>query len=67
MPSIMVVAHNDAGGKTAFQLKERVSSLHLDDPHFSAQLLERVAWAVADAEQAERTGAADSDQTAPAR
>jgi hypothetical protein len=62
MPSIMVVAHTDAGGETAFQLKERVSALHLDDPHFSAQLLERVAWAVADAEQAERTGAAGSDR-----
>jgi hypothetical protein len=59
MPSIIVVAHNDAGGETSFQLHERVSSLHLDDSHLSAQLLERVAW---DAEHAERTGAAESDR-----
>jgi hypothetical protein len=60
MPSIMVVADTDAGGETAFQLKERVSAVHLNDPYFSAQLIERVAWAVADAEQAERTSAAGS-------
>jgi hypothetical protein len=62
VPSIMVVAHTDAGDETASQLKERVSALHLNDRHFSAQLIERVAWAVADAEHAERTRAAGSDR-----
>jgi hypothetical protein len=63
MPSIMVVTHTpDAGGETAFQLKERVSAQHLNDPHFSAQQLERIVWAVADAEHAERTRATGSDR-----
>jgi hypothetical protein len=39
-----------------------VSALHLNDPHFSAQLIERVAWAVADAENAARISAAGSDR-----
>jgi hypothetical protein len=54
MPSIIVVADTDEDREGAFRLKERVTVPHLDDPHFSAQLIERLAWAVADAEEAER-------------
>jgi hypothetical protein len=34
-------------------LDERVDSVHLCDDHASAQLIERLAWAVTDAEQAQ--------------
>jgi hypothetical protein len=34
-------------------LDERVDSLHLCDDHASAQLIERLAWAVTDAEEAQ--------------
>jgi len=63
VPSIIVVAHTGAenqipsqGDRRRFQLKERVSAADVDNPHFSSQLIERLAWALADAERAERSG-----------
>jgi hypothetical protein len=35
-------------------LDERVSSIHLADGHAAEQLIERLAWAVTDAEASER-------------
>lgn len=35
-------------------MDERVSSVHLSDDHASAQLIERLAWAVTDAEDAQQ-------------
>jgi hypothetical protein len=35
-------------------LDERVSSIHLADGHAAEQLIERLAWAVTDAEENER-------------
>jgi hypothetical protein len=62
MPSIVVVADTKTEDRTfrddrrTFQLKERVSASDVDDPHFSSQLIQRIGWALADAEEAERTG-----------
>jgi hypothetical protein len=57
----MVVAESDADEPSAFghdrrsfQLKERVTSSDLSDPHLAAQLIERIGWALSDAEDAER-------------
>jgi hypothetical protein len=36
-------------------LDERVNSIHLRDDHAAEQLVERLAWAVTDAEDAERS------------
>jgi hypothetical protein len=52
--SIIVVADADAGDAGGFVFNERVSASLLDDPHCSSQLIERMGWALADAEQAER-------------
>jgi hypothetical protein len=52
--SIIVVADTDAGDASGFLFKERVSAPLLDDPHFSSHLIERMGWALADAEQPER-------------
>jgi len=41
------------GEETPVLLDERVNSAHLCDDHAAGQLIERVAWAVADAEEAE--------------
>jgi hypothetical protein len=61
MPSIIVVAHREAegqipseGDRRRFQLKERVSASDIANPYFSSQLIERIAWALADAERTER-------------
>jgi hypothetical protein len=63
VPSIIVVAHTEAAGqipsqgdRRRFQLKERVSASDVANPHFSSQLIERIAWALADAERAEHSG-----------
>jgi hypothetical protein len=54
MPSIVVVPDTDAHEVGEFSFRERVTAPLLDDPHFAAQLIERLAWAVGDAEEAER-------------
>jgi hypothetical protein len=61
VPSVIVVAESDMDEPSAFshdrrsfQLKERVTSSDLSDPHVAAQLIERFGWALADAEDAER-------------
>jgi hypothetical protein len=63
VPSIIVVANTETEDRIAsrddqlaFQLKERVSASDVDNPHFSSQLIERIGWALADAEKAERAG-----------
>jgi hypothetical protein len=38
-------------------LDEQVSSVHLGSGHAAAQLIERLAWAISDAEASERTQA----------
>jgi hypothetical protein len=53
----MVVADGDSADAGAFKLKERVSATQLRDQHFGAQLLERLRWALEDAERAERGSA----------
>jgi len=45
-------------------LDESVSSVHLSTAHAAAQLVQRLAWAVADAENAE---GAQGDRREPAR
>jgi hypothetical protein len=56
MPQIIVRADptND-GDEGAITMQERVVSDNLDSSHFGAQLIERVAWAVRDAHDAERS------------
>jgi hypothetical protein len=54
MPRIMVVAHTANGGEAAVFLAERLTTVHLDDARYAAQLVERLKWAGEDAEHAER-------------
>ena len=54
MPSILIVPDTEAGDATErFKLMERVSARDLSDEHICAQLLERIGWAVEDAEREE--------------
>jgi hypothetical protein len=52
--NIIVVDEDHTSDDTPFAFKERVSAPMLQNPHFAAQLIERVAWAVADAEAGEQ-------------
>jgi hypothetical protein len=53
MPQILVVTdlRDDTGSTVVY--RERVSLSDLDSDHFSGQLVERVGWAMLDAEELE--------------
>jgi hypothetical protein len=56
MAKILVTATPDdsAQGAPAVLLEESVSSVHLSTSHAAMQLIERLDWAVRDAEEFER-------------
>jgi hypothetical protein len=54
MPQILVVTDQDQVDSTIVY-RERVSTSDLDSDHFSGQLVERVGWAMLDAEEMEQT------------
>ena len=54
MPRIIVVSEPSAGPEGAITLDERVTPADLQSGHHSAQLIERVGWAVHDADDVER-------------
>ena len=54
MPSILIVPETgDDPVVERFKLRERVSASDLHDEHICAQLIERIGWAVEDAEREE--------------
>jgi hypothetical protein len=56
MPQIIVAADRGAAfGEGAVTFRERVNVADFESQHFAAQLLERLGWAVEDADQAEQT------------
>ena len=65
MARVIVVAERESDppdlldrDRRTFQLKERVTSSDARDPHVAAQLIERIGWALADAEDIELRQAA---------
>jgi hypothetical protein len=54
MTKIVVMADVTEGRGDAILLEERVVSIHLSDGHAAEQLIERLGWAVNDAEELER-------------
>ncbi|MEA2141004.1 MAG: hypothetical protein QOC91_1103 [Solirubrobacteraceae bacterium] len=55
MPRIIVTTDpTDRRDEPPVLLDERVDSLHLCDDHAAEQLIERLAWAVSDAEDTQR-------------
>lgn len=62
MPQIIVTAdrRTDRGrdGEEAVLLRERVIAADFDSDHFATQLVERLGWAVGDAQECEQDGAA---------
>jgi hypothetical protein len=59
MPRVIVTAESSDGRHEAIVHDERVLAANLDSDHSSAQLIERVGWALLDAEDIEsvRNGA----------
>jgi hypothetical protein len=56
MARIIVTTEHSGQDKAPVLLDERVCSDHLSDDHSAAQLVERLCWAIDDAERTERTG-----------
>jgi hypothetical protein len=54
MPRIIVTTDPLDERETPVLLDESVESLHLSDDHAAEQLIERLAWAVNDAEDRQR-------------
>jgi hypothetical protein len=54
MPRIIVMSDPSIEHEGAVTLDERVTSANLRSGHDSAQLIERVGWAVHDADEVER-------------
>ena len=66
MPRLIVVSRGSQG-RTAITLDEEVRSVHLETGHSAAQLIERVGWAIVDAEgaEADRPAARPSERQRP--
>jgi hypothetical protein len=55
VPQIIVTADRGAAfGEGAVTLRERVSVADFESEHFATQLVERLGWAVGDADEVER-------------
>jgi hypothetical protein len=53
MTEIIVVADADARDETSVVWRERVAPSELSSDHFAAQLVERLGWALSDADEIE--------------
>ncbi len=54
MPQIVVVTDSPTEDGAKVVYRERISSSDLESDHFSGQLVQRVGWAVRDANELER-------------
>jgi hypothetical protein len=56
MPQIIVMADRSSSPEDrAVMLRERVNVSDFESDHFAAQLVERLGWAVSDADEAEQS------------
>jgi len=56
MARIIITTEQSERPDAQVLLDERVCSEHLSDDHSAAQLIERLGWAITDAEDTERAG-----------
>lgn len=57
MPQILIEADRRDDSDNTVVYRERINLSDLESDHFSGQLVERVGWAVLDADELERTEA----------
>jgi hypothetical protein len=57
MPRVIVITDPAERGDTTVLLDEQVNSVHLSTAHSAGQFVERLGWAVSDAENAEHVKA----------
>jgi hypothetical protein len=56
MPQIIVTADHEGSGEGVVTFRERVNVQDFESRHFANQLVERIGWAVGDADEVERVG-----------
>jgi hypothetical protein len=54
MPQIIVTADRDTEAQDVVLMRERVNVADFESDHFAALLVERLGWAVSDADTVER-------------
>jgi hypothetical protein len=59
MPHILVVTENPEDARRTIVYRERIAPSDLESRHFSGQLVERVGWAVSDADRIEHSDSRD--------
>jgi hypothetical protein len=59
MTQILVVADRPQDSEGAVVYRERIAPTDLESDHFSGQLIERVGWAVLDADEIEHSDETD--------
>lgn len=57
MPRVMVTTDHAELGDATVLLDEQVHPIHLSSDHSAMQFVERLGWAISDAEETERAGA----------
>lgn len=67
MPQILVMTDEPEKPDSAVVYRERIALSDLESDHFSAQLVERVGWAVLDAHELEHDDAARIPPPPPRR
>jgi hypothetical protein len=66
MPQIIVAADRGAAfGDGAVTFRETVNVADFESQHFATQLVERLGWAVEDADQAERVSTSPTPEPQP--
>lgn len=64
MPQILVVTDQPEHDASTVVYRERITATDLESDHFSGQLVERVGWAVVDADQIEHEKRPEAGATA---
>ena len=68
MPQIIVTADSPTdSSEGAVMWRERITAADLESRHFARQLLERLGWAVSDADDAEAVSDADDVEAVTSR
>lgn len=65
MPRITIHTCGTDGAQGPYTLSERVIVADLESEHYAGQLIERIAWAVTDAEAIEASAAAAAAHRSP--
>jgi hypothetical protein len=59
MPQILIVTDTPAEAGSTVVYRERIATADLESDHYSGQLVERVGWAVLDADEIEHRAERD--------